>query len=478
MSYRFVLLVGLCAALGCRTSTPIAHVKSVDGTAPMVRQVAFHQEFEPAAGSSQEPQTPGRDIQPDGARVFADTPGDERPTTDARFQDNGNVDEGSLDELTAIAMSVSPAIGKLEAEIEALKGKHCQAGLLPNPMIGINGTDINEAGSPGRYGVNYGNTIVRGNKLRLSQNIVSSEIRQAEMELVELRQRLTTDVKLRYYQILVANKQYEHATQLVSLSGNAVDATRQLLEAKEIARTALIQAELEMQNAIVQQQRARNKLTGVRRNLAALIGESDLPYKSFSGSLVETDPLEIETQFERLLSESPELARLYAGVEVARSNLARQRVQPIGNVTWQAEVGYDFGSQDVVSGFQIGLPIPKYNQNQGAICQARQQMIAAANSVEMRSLQLRQKLVQSYQTYRDAKLQVESYEAEVLPKARESLELITEGFQQGEVDFLQLLTAQRTYFQFNLGAIEQQGIMWRERIGIEGLLLSGSLDPR
>ena len=127
---------------------------------------------------------------------------------------------------------------------------------------------------------------------------------------------------------------------------------------------------------------------------------------------------------------------------------------------------------------QIGLPIPRFNQNQGAICQARQEVIAATNNVEMRLLQLRQKLVQSFQTYQDAKLQVETYEASVLPRSRESLELIIEGFQQGEVDFLQLLTAQRTYFQVNLAVIEQQGIMWRHRIGIEGLLLSGSLEPR
>jgi len=55
--------------------------------------------------------------------------------------------------------------------------------------------------------------------------------------------------------------------------------------------------------------------------------------------------------------------------------------------------------------------------------------------------------------------------------------LIREGFRRGEVDFLQLLTAQRTYFQFNLAAIEQQAILWQQRINIEGLMLSGSLDP-
>lgn len=481
MTNRLVLLIGLCTAFGCRTSAPVAQKPIPHAEIPLVRQVAFEQELS-SGGNEVQPmvteQTGIVELVPfENSGQSAMTANDVDTASKVRLE-TVNDQVASLDQCVALAISVSPSIRKLEAEIEALKGKHCQAGLGPNPTIGINGEDINEDGSPGRYGIYYGNTIVRGNKLALSQNVVCHEIRQAEMELVELRQRLATDVKLRYFDILIAISKYELVTQLVSLSREAVEATQQLLEAKEIARTALIQAELEMQNALTQQLRAQNQLTAARRNLAALIGEPDLPYASFAGSLAEANPMEIETQFERLLNASPELARLNASIDVAKSNLSRQRVQCIGDLSWQTSVSYDLASDDVVSGFQIGLPLPKCNRNQGAIYQARQEIVAAVHDVEMRTLQLRQRLVESFQTYRDAKVQVQSYESEVLPRARKSLELITEGYQQGEVDFLQLLTAQRTYFQFNLAVIEQQGIMWQQRIAVEGMLLSGSLDPR
>ena len=495
MAMRLFLLLLVCSVLGCRTTSPAAPSIRPKPSQPEVQTVAFNQEIDDSdsatdqldvdserdngvdsdAGEADESDEAGRSTKEGEAKeIQADS-----ITNNSSSQEppaSGQFGTASLEELLQLACHVSPAIGKLVARIEALKGKHCQAGLPPNPTVGINGTDINEDGSPGRYGVYYGNTIVRGNKLGLSQQIVRNEIRQAEIELNELRQRLMTDVKLRYYEILIAIKKSNLAIQLVELSQEAVDATQLLLEAKEIARTALIQAELEMQSAQIQQQRAQNQLRGARRNLAALLGETDLQFDSFSGSLQEENEIDIEAEFDRILAASPEIEKMYAAVAVAQSNLQRQRVQAIGNVSWQTSVAYDFESDDVVSGFQIGLPIPKFNQNQGAICQARQEIVAAENDVQVRSLQIRQKLVQSFQTYRDAKMQVEAYEAKVLPRARETLELIIEGFQQGEVDFLQLLTAQRTYFGFNLTVIEQQRIMWRNRIAIEGMLLSGSLD--
>ena len=478
---RLIVLVILCATSGCRAIAPSARqvrqqqpsrhnsIAATPTEIHSIRPVSFHQVAEseqmgPAVTAAEIETVIDEQV---GQVISSQIP--------FEYLDAAVVD---LDHCIEVAMSISPAISEIQSEIGALRGKHLQAGLPVNPTVGINGSDINENGAAGRYGFFYGNTIIRGDKQRLSQNIVCNEIRQKEIELVELRQRLRTDVKQAYYAILVANEKYKLTDQLVELSRDAVEATQGLLAAKEIARTSLIQAELEMQNALIQKQRANNELAGTRERLAVLLGQTELHFGSFAGELVETDPLIIENQFDNLLALSPEIARIHARVAMARSNLTRQQVEPIGNVTWQTSVAYDFASDDVVTGFQIGLPVPKFNQNQGAIGQARHEVAAAEAGVEKRTLQLKQKLVQTYQAYRDAKIQVESYEANVLPKAKETLELVTEGFQQGEVDFLQLLTAQRTFFQSNLAVIEQQGVMWRHRIDMEGLLLSGSLESR
>ena len=478
--YRWVAISLLCVVGACRAPVPAAYEQAVKNRFP-VQQASFVQNLVVEADETEADETEADEAKEESnsneaevTKPDSDEQADSTRRTESQVSPTDEL--GQLDYFVQTAIAVSPAIRKLVAEIGALQGKQCQAGLPPNPTIGLIGSEINDDGSAGRYGLFYGNTIVRGNKLRLAQDIVCNEIRQKENELAELQQRLVTDVKQHYYEILVAIEKSNLTVQLFSLSQNAVQATRQLLEAKEIARAALIQAELEMQNVQVQQQLAQNELAGARRSLAALIGESDLSCESFAGSLKESGEMTIEAQFDRLLSESPEIARLYSQVAVARSHLLRQQVEPIGNIQWQTNITYDFGSKDFVSGFQVGLPIPRLNRNQGAILQANQQIKVAEADVETRSLQLRQRLVQSFQAYQNAKIQVELYGTKVLPKARETLELVIQGFQQGEADFLQLLTAQRTYFQINLAVIEQQGAMWRHRIEIEGLLLNDSLN--
>ena len=53
--------------------------------------------------------------------------------------------------------------------------------------------------------------------------------------------------------------------------------------------------------------------------------------------------------------------------------------------------------------------------------------------------------------------------------------MVSEGYQKGEVGYLDMLTAQRTYFRANLSYIEALRELWRVTVRIEGMLLEDSL---
>ncbi len=383
----------------------------------------------------------------------------------------------SLDQIEQMALATSPAVSEVRAEIESLRGKLTQAGLPPNPTAGINGDDINEDGGSGRYGVYFGREIVRGNKLGLSRSVVCAEIAAAEQRLVVIEQRLFTDVRQAYYDLLVAQETIVMTEELVRISQNAVDVSKQLVEAKEAARTSVLQSELELQNALVVNRRAENQRLAARRKLAGLLGEAELSLDYVDGNAREILELQdFEQSFDELVNGSPEVAALFAEVEQKRRQLARACVEAIPNVTWQTTLQYGTVTEDLVAGFQIGMPIPTIDRNQGAIYQARHEIVAAERRTEKRVLDLRQRLASAYERYLDARLQVDAYESEIKPKAKETLDLVTQGYQQGEIDFLQLLTAQRTYSQINLTYLEQLQLAWRQNIEIKGMLLSGSLE--
>ena len=72
-------------------------------------------------------------------------------------------------------------------------------------------------------------------------------------------------------------------------------------------------------------------------------------------------------------------------------------------------------------------------------------------------------------------MQASRYRDVILPKSEESLQLVTKGYEVGELPFLNLLTAQRTYFQTSLQYLDVLREAWAADVEIKGLLLSGSL---
>lgn len=382
----------------------------------------------------------------------------------------------SLPQLEQVALSANPAVAEIQAEIESLRGKATQAALPPNPTVGVNAEDIFEEGTGGRYGVYFGREVVRGNKLCRARSVVCAEIEAAEQRLAVVQQRLLTDIRQRYYELLVAQETVTMAEELVKISQNAVDVSTKLLEAKEAAETSVLQSEVELQNAKVVKRRAENQRLAARRKLAGLLGESQLALDYVEGNPREILAMEdFEQSYDQLVKSSPEISALFAEVEQKRRQLNREIVEPIPNLTWQTTVQYDTVSDNVIGGFQIGMPIPTLNRNQGAIHQARYQIVAAERRAEKKALDLRQRLASAYESYLDSKLQIDAYDSEIIPKAKRTLDLVTVGYKEGEIDFLQLLTAQRTYSQINLTYLQQLRQVWQQNVEIKGMLLTGSL---
>ena len=77
--------------------------------------------------------------------------------------------------------------------------------------------------------------------------------------------------------------------------------------------------------------------------------------------------------------------------------------------------------------------------------------------------------------YQVAEVTVERYEKSILPKAKETLELMQEAQIAGEFDFLRVLTARRAYFDANIKYIAALGQLAQANSKIDGLLLSGGL---
>ena len=276
--------------------------------------------------------------------------------------------------------------------------------------------------------------------------------------------------------MLTAQRTIALSEQLVRIGQEGQDVAQELLKAREVSQVDLLQARIESNSAKILLANARNDFQGAWRNLASVVGIPDMQPAVLQDNLAEGPPaLTWDGSLARLLGSSPELARSLAGVERAQCELARQYAGRVPDISLSAGVRYAFGAEDTIATVGLGVPLQIFDRNQGNILRAQGELAAARQEVRRIELALQQRLASAFQTYANAHQQVQRYETAILPDAKESLSLIQQGYRQGEFGYLELLTAQRTYFRVNVDYVTALRELWVSSTRIEGLLLSGAL---
>ena len=379
-------------------------------------------------------------------------------------------------DLEALALANNPTLVQASRRIEALRGKHLQVGLPPNPMIGYQGEEIGDDGDAGQQGMFLGQQLVTGGKLGLDRAVVSHEIAQARHETGMQRMRVINAVRARAFEVIVTQRAVALNEQLVALGDEGLLAAEKLREAKEVSLVDVLQARVEANSARLGLSNAQNDQQAAWRQLAVVVGVPDMASNGLVDNLDETPPdLAWENCLLRLLSESPELARARSGVERAKCVLARAQAGRTPNIDLETAVRYNNASEYTTASVGIGIPLQLFDRNQGNIHQAHAELAAARREVRRVELQLQDRLAVTFKQYTNANLLTTQYKRQILPDARSSLELVRKGYEQGEFGYLELLTAQRTFFRANLAHIESLRELWLSAVQIEGLLLSGGL---
>jgi cobalt-zinc-cadmium efflux system outer membrane protein len=387
----------------------------------------------------------------------------------------------TLVDLEQMALSANPSVARSAALVEAARGNWVQVGLPPNPSVGYDGQQIGSRGLAEQDGLFIGQEFVRGGKLRLNREMAAQEIAKAEHQLAAQQQRVLTDVRVAFYQVLIAQRQERLTGELRNIAGEAVKTAEVLLQAKEVGRVDLVQSQLELENADILVQNARNRSRAAWQTLASVVGNPAMPPQPLEGDVEEDRAMhEWQSSLQRLLSSSPEIAAAMAEIERARWAAERARVEKTPNITVQGLVNWRDngigGRSD--GGITVGVPLPLWNRNQGGIVQAAQQAAAADQALQQLELSLQNRLAPVYERYANAHNQVTKYRTKILPAAQESLGLMRQRYQAGEADYVNLLTAQRTFSQTNLNYLESLKDLRSAEAEIEGLLLSNSLDAK
>jgi cobalt-zinc-cadmium efflux system outer membrane protein len=390
--------------------------------------------------------------------------------------EHGESQSVGLPELVELALKHNPSIQQASATAHKASGLRTQVGLKPNPLIGYFGEEMGSDSSAGLQGAFVSQTFITGGKLEANRRVLDQDYQSILWEVETQRYRVRTDVRIRFYEALAAQRRLELAKNFLAVATKGRDLAQERFDVQEGARPDVLQSEIQLSEIEIIRQRAAVEYQAAWNALVAVVGLTEMTPRRLRGQLPEQlDEKDFETLYQELLNTSPELQTAYARLNTARAQMKRQDIQAIPNITGQLGVGRDNGIGENFANVQLSLPLPIHNRNQGNIQAAYADYCRASQDVARLKLAIRSRLVNALRTYHQSLVSVNQYASTILPKSQESMNLSEQAYIAGEFDFLRVLVARRTYFETNLSYVQARADLAIANARIEGLLLSGGL---
>lgn len=378
----------------------------------------------------------------------------------------------TLAEAEAIATANHPALRGANAMVQAAKGNWVQVGLRPNPTVGYMANEMGNEGKAGQHVGYFGQTFKRGGKLKLARAVAARETESAEEHVEVTRWQVVTTVRLAYFELLGAERALSQAQRLHELAVEAVDVVERRLKAAEAPRTALLESQIESESTALAEQQATERVTAARRRLATMLGDNCVETAGLEDVFVRPLPeLAFEPVRERMVTSSPELIELQIAVDRARWAIELAKAGRKQDISVQAGVQYDAASEYTSGNMLWSMPFPLNDRNQGAIAQAYGELTAAQAALDAKKLDIQEQFTTAYREYRTAQERITKYSSRILPAAKESLELTTKGYQQGQLDYTAVYVAQQAYISKEMSYVDDLQAAWQKWAEIDGFLV-------
>lgn len=392
----------------------------------------------------------------------------------------------TLAQLEAMALANNPTIRQAQAGVDAARGRARQAGAWPNPIVGYTGEEIapGEIIQRGAHGFFIDQTILLGGKLRRNRNVFEQEVAQAEAGLERQRLRISSSIRAFFYDVLTTERRVEALERLTQIASEAVGITRQLFNVGAADQPDVLEANIEARRAQIELSRAKNELTTIRLQLAALAGDRTVAARPLAASLDAAIPeLERDASIQTLIDRSPEVRAARAAVDRAQAVVSSARRQTFPDLFVRGGMQYnrerlELGSSAV--GWQglaeVGVSVPLFNRSQGLVAAARADQVRAETERLRLEFELESRAAEVFSEYLTALRASEVYRDEILPQAEQAYRLYLARYREMAAAYPQVLIAQRTLFEMSAEYFDNLDRLWRSALRLQGFLVGEGLE--
>ncbi len=392
----------------------------------------------------------------------------------------------TLADLQQLAIENSPQIRQAHHDIDAARGAYVQAGLYPNPTVGYEGDTIGQSNndgkrSAGQQGGYIDQLIKTAGKLKLAQQAARFDIEIAEQRLRQTEADLRSQVRAKYFTLLSAKKNFDVTRSLVNLIDEVYSLGVMQLQAGEVAAYEPMQTRvlaLQARGTLVQ---AHNRYVSAWKQLAAAMGMPTMALTHVAGRIDMPVPrYEHDAVLNWVLENHTEVGIARFGVEKSRAlvRLAETHCIPDIFVHFALQKDTTAAPYRRTNSVQIGMPLPIFDRNQGAIHQARAMLQRAMLDDARIRNDLTGRVAEAFERYENNRMMLDMFKKQLLPNQVQAYRAaVVRHAVVGEknVSYIDLVTAQQSLaglLNSYLGALNDQ---WNAVVDISNLMQTNDI---
>ncbi len=361
-------------------------------------------------------------------------------------------------DVLARALTESPKLEAFSYSIRAAEARRLQAGLLPNPELGLQLEDI--AGTGEVSGVRGLETTLLlsqllepGGKRRKRELAAARNIGLIEADYDIARLDVLAEVARRFVHVARDQLLLEVAGSAVNLAEQNRAAVEQRVMAARAMQAELSRAEIELARAQIRLEHREHELLAAKRRLAASWGNDAVDFGRVEADLFS---LPATRDLDSLLSElrnSPDMARFLSErrLHEAELELAKARAVPNARIGAGIRRLEGINEQALTLNFSVGLPI--FDRNQGNIRAARERLGQVAVDETVTYIEAQSLLFTTFQELIHARTEANTLREVVIPRSRQALKSFEDGYAAGRFSYLEVADARSEFIDVRAEAI-------------------------
>lgn len=325
-------------------------------------------------------------------------------------------------------------------------------------------------------------------KLRAAANIAAAESEAKYFAFESSLLQTALDLKRAYYQLWFLDENVRIHRQSLSLLEDLERIARARNEVGKVTLQDVYRAQLELDQLKTQLENLEDSRGALMARFKGALGLSRDEPDPPPPSILTTTPLELsgDELLATAFARNPRLRALRAEIRMAEGSIAMARKAAVPD--FSAGVMADAKTTPVMVRPQLSVSIPLWRDKIAAqVASATAGRNAADARLRSEEILMSVDFAMKAYDYREVTRGLALLETDLVPKARQSLEIARAGYLAGQIDFFNLIDAERTLLNFQLEEVDartrREVILAELSLSIAGIppkgapVLVGTSDP-